>query len=359
MNYSYKILSAFGVDIELHIFFLLFIAILALFSPFTFLLLLLIFFYVTLHELSHCYVAKRNNIKVKKIILLPIGGMAVMDVTSIKPVTEIKMAIAGPLFNLVITYLCLLIANICHIPLQDWLVQFFSTGQVANANPFQLFIFFSFYANWLLGAFNLLVPAFPLDGGRLFRAILALKLDYMKATRIAKNVSLIIAVFLFTLGIFVFDLWISIIAFFIAFAAIGEYEATVLHKMLGSVKTSGLVSKQFLEVKPDEPVDRIAEKMVDKIHPYAILKTKIDIRMIDVEHISQIPEAKRKTLLAQDIARTIVPVTATTKLDNVVRMMNEQVISTIPVLSRNRLVGVIHKSDIEKIVQIKKAVAKP
>lgn len=355
MEYSYKILSAFGIDIELHLFFLIFIAIMAFFNPFVALMLILIFGYVTLHELSHCFVAKRNNIKVKKIILLPIGGMAMMDVTNIKPITEIKMALAGPLFNLLITYFCLVLANIYKIPLQDWLTQLLTTTQPIQADPFSLFIFFSFYANWLLGAFNLLVPAFPLDGGRIFRALLAIKLDYLKATRIARNVSLAIALFFFMLGIFSGDLWLMFIAFFVAFAATGEYEATVLHNLLAPVKTSEVVSRKFLKVRATDSVSKVAEKMAKNIHPYAFLSTKAGPRVIDVNNLAEIPAQKKKKLLAQDVAKQIVPGTLEMNVEDVLKSMNEQGVSTLPIASRGRLVGVVHKTDLEKMIQIKKA----
>jgi Zn-dependent protease len=355
MDFSYKIVSVLGIDIELHFFFLIFILIFLIFSPFISLVLMLLFFYVAVHELCHAIVARRNKIKVKKIILLPFGGIAVMDITDLKPLTEIKMALAGPLLNLILAYAFLLIAHVFGLPFMDWLTQL-SIEQILQ-NPLEAFLFFSFYANVILGAFNLLVPAFPLDGGRIFRALLALKYDYLKATGIAKNVSLVIAGVMFFLGIYWMNLWISFIAFFIAFAAIAEYEATVLHKTLSGIKTSDLISKDFLVVEPKEPIESVVKKMVGRISPYAVVGVK-KIRIVDIKSLAGIPEEKKKKLTAGDIAKAIEPVSPKIRVEKILKTMAEKNVSMLPVFEKKRFVGVIHRSDIEKMVHIKAHIAK-
>ena len=268
------------------------------------------------------------------------------------------MALAGPFFNLIVTYACLLLASIYHVPLYDWLVQFLTTGQPIIGDPLKLFIFFSFYANWILAAFNLLVPAFPLDGGRIFRALLCLKFKYLKATEIAKNVSLIIALFMFFIGVFTVDLWLIIIALFVSFAAIGEYDVTVQYKLLSMIKTEELISKNYSLIKPQEKISTIAKKMVDNISPCAVLKTKQGISLIDVSKFSTISQEEKDKLTAKDVAKPIKPVSIKTNIENVIKLMNEHGISMMPVVMKGRFAGVIYKSDIEKMLHIKKHIDK-
>ena len=120
MKQSYKILSLFGIDIEVHWLFLLAIVVFLFFSPLSALLFCVIFIFVALHEITHSLVAKRKGIEVKKIILLPIGGMAVIEnIEELDPWSEIKMAIAGPLFNFAVVGICLLISVALNYPILD------------------------------------------------------------------------------------------------------------------------------------------------------------------------------------------------------------------------------------------------
>ncbi|MEM0372644.1 MAG: site-2 protease family protein, partial [archaeon] len=249
MALSYKILSVAGIDIELHVTFLAFIAGLLLFNASLALLLMIVFLFVTIHELFHSLVAISKGIKVSKIVLLPIGGMSVMNISDIKPLTEIQMSVAGPLFNFLMCYLLLGLMSAANLPLAN------AFDVIQNMNvSFALVVYYSFYANLLLGTFNLLLPAFPLDGGRIFRALLALRIDYLKATRIARNVSLFIAAFLFMLAFLSSDLWIMIIAVFIVIGAVSEYAGLEMHESLRGISVKDVMSRDYIVVKPDDKV---------------------------------------------------------------------------------------------------------
>ena len=138
---------------------------------------LVVFTFVVLHELSHCLVAKAHGIRVHDITLLPIGGVARMDVMPEDSATEFKIAIAGPLFNFVMVAIAyaLLVSFAPHAGSSTALTMLVSLlGMVLLANLF-------------LGVFNLL-PAFPMDGGRVLRSYLATKMGYLEATHIAARV---------------------------------------------------------------------------------------------------------------------------------------------------------------------------
>jgi len=214
MNWSWKIGAAFGIPIRLHVSMLLipFIA----FSwvpgsgPVSMItaaaLVILLFGSVLLHELGHALVARRFGVRTADIILTPLGGMARLVELPRKPRHEIAIAIAGPLVSLGIAAA----AFAAMIPLQLF-------GVVPEIVMVGLAVLFEL--NLMLGVFNL-VPALPRDGGRILRGALALKLDFLKATRIAARIGRVIAVVGGLLAIFYFKSWsLALIALFVFFSA--------------------------------------------------------------------------------------------------------------------------------------------
>jgi len=344
----------FGIDIELHLFFILFILAFLLISLEVALLLMVIFFFVTLHELSHCLVAIKNGIRVKRIILLPIGGMSMIESADIKPMTEIKMSLAGPLLNITIVYICLAIAYIFSIPLGTWLNMFFSPSDVLALSIPELLFFYTFYANLILGLFNLLLPAFPLDGGRIFRAVLALKLDYVQASRIAKNVSLVIAALMFLVSFVYGQLWVMIISFFIAFGAVAEYNAMVLHLSLSRIQTKSAVTKDYIIVGEKESIKQVAEKMLARRKMDALIKTKKGLYIVNLADISKLPKKEWKKK-AVSIAKKAVKASASTNLEAIAKGMELKDLTTVPIFDGKKLIGVIERFDVEKLVKIRES----
>jgi Zn-dependent protease len=143
---------------------------------------LLAFACVVLHELGHAFVARGYGVGVSRILLLPVGGMAEFDRIPRKPSHEIGIALAGPAVNFVLISLLLIFVS---VPTIDELISFELT--VASLARHLLVM------NIAMGCFNL-VPVFPMDGGRVFRALLAKRLDYLRATFWAATVGKFFAV---------------------------------------------------------------------------------------------------------------------------------------------------------------------
>ncbi len=170
------------------------------------LLVLAVFVCVVLHELGHSLQVRRYGIVVRDIILLPIGGMARAERIPDDPKQEIVVAISGPLVNFVLALMLFTVLMIRREPLT------FENDFLVNL----LFI------NIALGTFNL-IPAFPMDGGRILRGLLATKMDYLRATRFAKNVGQIIAVLFVIIGfVDTSFIMLPLIAVFIFFGAMTE-----------------------------------------------------------------------------------------------------------------------------------------
>jgi Zn-dependent protease len=196
MKLSFKIGSAWGIPIELHLTFILLIAAVFILSYPSFypsFLILFLFVFVVFHELAHSVVARRYGIKVRKIILYPIGGVSEIEEIPDKPSQEWRMAIAGPLTSIIFGA-ALLGIGLLITPEPLGSLSFSAlTGKI---------IIDLAMLNILLGFFNL-IPAFPMDGGRVFRALLAERVKYSDATRYAVTIGRVFGIGMVIFG-FVF-----------------------------------------------------------------------------------------------------------------------------------------------------------
>lgn len=147
-------------------------------------ILLLFFVCIVLHELGHSFTAMHYGIRVKRILLTPIGGMAEFEEIPRQPVREILMTLAGPAVNFALFGLLCLVPDVPDI---EQVSPYSVAGLVYNLSRF----------NFIMGCFNLFLPIFPMDGGRILRAVLAIKLPYLRATFWAATIGKIFA----TLGI--------------------------------------------------------------------------------------------------------------------------------------------------------------
>jgi Zn-dependent protease len=179
-------------------------------------ILLAFFTCVVLHEFGHSLTALRYGVGVRRILLMPIGGMAEFDSIPREPSRELAITLAGPAVNFAIAAGLWLLAGMpAGWPRGDY-------DFAASATGFaQLLV----HWNLLMGLFNL-VPVFPMDGGRIFRALLATRLPYLRATFIAATVAKVLAVAGIALALFVFDAALTAVLFaFIFVAGEAEYRA--------------------------------------------------------------------------------------------------------------------------------------
>jgi Zn-dependent protease len=215
MRYTFRFGAFFGIPLKIHITFPLILVLFGLEAGlrggwsdalWAVMLVLAVFACVVLHELGHSLQVRRYGIEVRDIVLLPIGGMARAQSIPENPWQEIVVAISGPLVNFSLAALLLPYIIIRGSSLD------FESDFVANL----------FSINIVLGTFNL-IPAFPMDGGRILRGILAVKMDYLRATHHAKNVGQAIAILFAVVG-FVYTnfIMLPLIAVVVFFGAMSE-----------------------------------------------------------------------------------------------------------------------------------------
>ena len=269
MKGSIKLFSIFGIDVQLHfswwfVFAFLTWSLSTSFFPHYFpgfdtqwywvmgmVSVVLLFVSVLLHELSHSLVARYHQIKVENITLFFFGGVASINDEDMKPGSEFLMAIAGPLFSLV-------------------LAGFFFLIHKFNGNPFWTAITFYLYQlNFVLGLFNL-VPGYPLDGGRAFRAVLyRYYKDLKKATRIAVLGGRFFALFLIFVGVMSMfsssggGLWFIFLGGFLYFIAGVSYEQVLLKDALNQIPIMGLLTKDYVTLEPSTRFSAFLEEYLD------------------------------------------------------------------------------------------------
>ena len=251
MKWSWRIGRAAGIDVYIHATFLILLGYVAIqyyrlrhhFGDAVNALVLLSagFLIVLLHELGHALAARRYGIETRDITLLPIGGVARLERMPEKPLQELVVALAGPAVNVVLA--------IVFYALLHWsraLAELTSVRLVGG--PFTATLF---WWNVIMAGFNL-VPAFPMDGGRVLRALLALRLDYVRATQIAATLGQGLALLLGCFGLFQnHPMWIFI-ALFVWMGASSEASMVQMTSSLGGIPIQRVMITDFRTLAPTE-----------------------------------------------------------------------------------------------------------
>ena len=212
-----------------------------------------IFITVFLHELGHALAAKKYNIKTKDITILPIGGLARLERIPENPKEELVVAIAGPAVNIAIAAITGFFITIPHI--KDLTIQL--SGGVTQSNFFLNF----FIVNIWLAIFNL-IPAFPMDGGRVLRAILAMKFERHIATKIAARIGQLLAIAFIIIG-FNSNPFLIFIGLFIILAAQAEVEMTKAGFMLRGIFVKDIVMKNYETINANDIVETAVKQLLN------------------------------------------------------------------------------------------------
>lgn len=197
---------------------------------------------VVLHEFGHSFTAMHFGIGVRRILLMPIGGMAEFDAIPREPMREFFITLAGPAVNFVIAaFLWIIVGLPQGFP---WQSEF-----PANARGFAQLLL---QANLVMGCFNLL-PIFPMDGGRIFRALLAWRMPYLQATLWAARVAKVLAVIAALIAVFGFQSYLTGVLFiFIYFAGDAEYRA-VRRRELDDARWREMLARIYGPTSVEDP----------------------------------------------------------------------------------------------------------
>ncbi len=211
---------------------------------------LALFACVVAHEFGHALMARRYGIRTPDITLLPIGGLARLERMPEKPMQEVWVALAGPAVNVVIWAILVVLGAG---------MQLGSLAQIDSAGTSLLSRLA--YVNLLLAAFNM-IPAFPMDGGRVFRALLCMKMERAKATRIAALGGQIVAVGLGFLGLTSGNPILVLIAVFVFIAANAENQDVAMRSVARRVMARDAMITEFKALSPDDTLATAAQAVI-------------------------------------------------------------------------------------------------
>jgi len=304
----------------------------------------LFFICVLLHELGHSYVTQRYGYKISGITLFIFGGVSQIEEMPKQPRMELTIAVVGPLVSL-------LLGGFFYV-----LFLFFSffSGSMVSQIGIVTSGTLAFY-NVTLGLFNL-IPAFPIDGGRVLRAAIARTTDYGRATRIAANVGKVFAIGMAVFGfLYYLNIWLILIAVFVYIGASQEAQATEISIALEDLKVKDIMTPHVEFVSPD----RTLHQFIDFIHThrhtsYPVLEHDNLIGIITVMDLHNIHKTNQDTTYIRDVMHKDVLVISPEEAANVafkamIRHTNERMI----VKENDKVLGILSWSDLLHAIQLK------
>jgi Zn-dependent protease/CBS domain-containing protein len=312
-------------------------------------LIVLLFVFVVLHEYGHALVARALGYEVEDIVLLPMGGMARLKTFPEKAVDELKIALAGPPVNVVLAALFYGAAYLGYDVSPFAVPAPAALGEEAGG----YFLSYLGLVNVILAAFNLL-PAFPMDGGRVLRAFLSTRMDRVRATDIAATIGQAFAILFFVVGLLTFNLILTLVAVFIFLAAAGEAQAMRQRELMRGLSVADVMRKSSRTetLAPDHTLGQVLEAL---LHGYQEDFPVLDDRrrLVGMLYRNDIFEAARSRDRAPRVReimqRRFLTISPRADLfEEGYRLLQENDFRTLPVCERDELVGLLGMEDIGK-----------
>jgi len=312
------------------------------------LIIVILFGCVILHELGHALTAKRFDIETKKIMLLPIGGVASLEKMPENPRQELLVAIAGPLVNVGIAVLLLLF-----FPIQPYLeMDKMALEELFKTPGPEALLLYVFTANIMLVAFNL-IPAFPMDGGRVFRAFLSFWIDRVKATHIAARLGQFLAVVFIFVG-FASNPFLVFIGLFIFMGAYGEYEAVKSGVQMKGHYIHEAMLRTITIFHPDTRLEEVIDTIIAGTEKDFVVA--VEGRAVGILYNKDIiANAKNPALKVGDIMKTaFVTISRDKELKEFITYLSTYKQSFFPVVTKDGLiVGAIDMNNVSEFLLLK------
>jgi CBS domain-containing protein len=258
------------------------------------------------------------------------------------PSQEAKMAFAGPLTSLVIGFVCLFVYG-----------TFISPNSALAENPVFLTIWILGAMNVVLGVFNLL-PAFPMDGGRVLRALYARKMSYVKATQSAAAVGKFFAILMAIFGILIGNLWFPLIALFIYVGASEEERSTQASVTLEDIFIRDIMTPAVVSVRPSMSVEDLVHFMFENKHMgYPVMEGGVLKGVVSFTDIQRVPTLERPVLLVSDImTKDIISITSDSHANDALKLVSSRNIGRLLVIDNGNLVGILSRTDLVRTLKL-------
>ncbi len=310
-----------------------------------------LFFSIIFHELSHSLVARHHNLQIKGITLFIFGGIAEMEKEPQTAQIEFKIAIAGPLASF---FLAAVFYGL------------FLVGQMLSLSLVLLAVLsYAALFNTVLGVFNL-VPAFPLDGGRVLRAVLWFRSgDFNHATRIASRFGKAFGLFLTLMGVvnlvmgnFITGLWWILIGMFLQGAASANMIQSELRQALEGKKVKRFMNKQPISVSPELTIYDLVEDYIYKYHHklFPVIKDSTITGFVTTRQVIKIAKNMWQTVTVEEIMSRDyqkIMIEADEDAVNALERMKQSQTGRLLVMDRGKLVGVVALKDMLELLSLK------
>jgi Zn-dependent protease/CBS domain-containing protein len=345
-NWSIPAGKIFGVELRVHLTFV-FLILFVLFTESTshssvnagrgLALVGIIFGSVVLHELGHALVGAHAGVPAKAIILLPIGGVTLFDETQQRVEAgvltwkrDIRIALAGPLVNFLVAFVAagFLLAIMPGIQLRTPIMHSSDLGRSLV------------WVNIWMGAFNLL-PAYPMDGGRVLRALFSRRMDPIRATRRAVSIGQAFATLFMLLGM-LGNLWLTMVGVFLFIAAQLEERSAVFQSVLESVLLEDIMLTGFATLSPSDTLEDALEKAVHSLQDdFPVVRGRDMVGVVSKQKILQALRSEGNGYVQAVMSRFFEIAQKKESLASAFRKLTARNLSILPVFEDERLVGIV------------------
>ncbi len=309
-------------------------------------LILAVFVCVILHELGHSLTARAFDVPTESITLYPIGGLARLERMPSEPMKEFWIAVAGPAVNVAIALaLAVVLAATGGSFSPDTL-----------SNPGGNVLGTLLWINLALAGFNLL-PAFPMDGGRVLRALLALKKPYAQATKTAASIGQGMAVLFGLFGLLSMNPILLFIALFVYVGAQQESQQALFRSLTEDTRVRDAMMTRFVVLSPGDTLgDAVDELLAGTDHDFPVVEDEHLIGLLRRKELIQaLSTHARSTPVGEIAGRSCLTIGPDAPLETAFRQMKEQSCSTVPVLRDDDLVGLLTLENVGELVMVSSA----
>ncbi len=316
---------------------------------------LAVFVIVVLHEYGHALVARRYGIRTRDITLLPIGGIARLERMPREPRQELLVALAGPAVNVLLAGLIYGVLRLTGSPPILPLLEDAATALTVPSVLAQLVAI-----NIWLAAFNL-IPAFPMDGGRVLRALLVMRSrDYVKGTVTAARVGRMFALIFAFAAVFLLESPIlALVAMFVWITATGEAAAVRMSAALEHVPLSGVMITDFRTLEPNDPLMRAAELTLDGFqHDFPVVENGTLVGMLTQRALLRgLTHRGSHALVRELMQRDCLTASVDDQAESAMERLGTAREATLPVMSGRALVGVLTAENVSEFLSLRAATA--
>jgi Zn-dependent protease len=306
----------------------------------------IIFGSVILHELGHAIVARRSGIPAKGIILLPIGGVTILDESqaTVDPAVawkrDVRIAAAGPLVNLFLAGLSAIVILTVTPGFSLWTKPLVDARQLVRSMV---------WANVYLGLFNLL-PAYPMDGGRVLRALFSRQMDLPSATQRAVRIGNVFAILMMVVGALISShpesrwdgYWLMMIGVFLFLGAQLEERSAIFQSVLQRVKLEEVMLTDFATLSPADTLEDALDKAVHTLQDdFPVVRGSDMVGVISKQKILDALRVGGNGYVQAAMNRIFDVATRQESLASAFRKLSAHNLSIIPVVDEQKLVGIV------------------